>query len=132
MNFSSLVLMEKDKETGFLGKEVDSYSVGDGGKFVRKLYMVDDEVTLVFDTKEDVEEWEFSAIFDLFDMEAFESLGYKIEELDDEYNPTWKITFKYDDEYQEMKAIINEICNLIDVNIKKVKIDIEGKEEEYK
>lgn len=132
MNFSSLVLMEKDKETGFLGKEVDSYSVGDGGKYVRKLFMVDDEVTLVFDTKDDVEEWEFSAIFDLFDLEAFENLGYKIEELDEEYNPTWKINFKHDDEYQEMKAIINEICNLIDTNIKKVKVDIEGKEEEYK
>lgn len=132
MDFSSLVLMEKDKETGFLGKELGSYSVGEGAKYVKKLFALGDDVTLVFDTKEDVEEWEFSAIFNLFNMEAFSELGYKIEEDDNEYNPTWVINFKYDEEHEEMRAILNELCNLIEANMQKVFEDIKGKEEEYK
>ena len=45
----------------------------------------DNKVSLYFDTNKDVEEWEYSAIFDFFDKEAFESLNYVIEEIDDEY-----------------------------------------------
>ncbi|MGL4451952.1 MAG: DUF6762 family protein [Sarcina sp.] len=135
MDFSSLVLMEKDNETGFLGKEIGSFSVGEGAKFVRRLFVYKEEVTLVFDTKRDVEEWEFSAIFDLFNIDAFKEAGYEIEEDEEEYNPTWKIIFKYDEEleeHEEMRAVLNDICNLIEVNMKKVFEDIEGKEEEYK
>lgn len=132
MDFSSLVLMEKDKATGFFIRELGSYAVEDGANYVRKLYSVDGEVTMVFDTNKDVEEWQFSGIFDLFNKEAFETLGYKIEDMDEEYNPTWKITFPCDHEYEEMKAIINELCNLINTNMNKVFEDIKGKEEEYK
>lgn len=133
MDFSSLVLMEKDNETGFLGKELGSFAVGEGARFVKKLFVYKDEVTLVFDTSKDVEEWEFSAIFDLFNTESFEKAGYSIEENDDEYNPTWEIKFKYDSEleHEDMRDIINGICNLIEENIKNVFEDIEGKEQEY-
>ena len=31
-----------------------------------------------------------------------------------------------------MRAVLNDICNLIEVNMEKVFKDIEGKEEEYK
>lgn len=132
MDFSSLVLMEKDKETGFFKKELGSYSVGDGAEYVKKLYVVENEVTMIFDTKVDVEEWQFSAVFDLFNKKAFEELGYKIEDMDEEYNPTFKITFTYEEEHEEMKAIINELCNLIKTNMKKVFKDMKGKEEDYK
>ncbi|MGL4763300.1 MAG: DUF6762 family protein [Sarcina sp.] len=135
MDFSSLVLVERDNETGFLGKEIGSFAVGEGAEFVRRLFVYKNEVNLVFNTKRDVEEWEFSAIFDLFNVEAFSEAGYKIEEDEEEYNPTWKITFKYDEEleeHEEMRAVLNEICTLIEINMKKVFTDIEGKEEEYK
>ncbi|WP_297518328.1 DUF6762 family protein [uncultured Clostridium sp.] len=134
MDFSSLVLMEKDNETGFLGKNLGSFSVEEGAEYVRRLFVYKEEVNVVFNTKRDVEEWEFSAIFDLFNVEAFTALGYNIEDDEEEYNPTWLIKFKYEEEidHEKMRAIINEICNLIDVNMKKVFLDIEGKEEEYK
>ncbi|MGL4992437.1 MAG: DUF6762 family protein [Sarcina sp.] len=133
MEFSSLVLMEKDNETGFLGKELGSFAVGEGAVFVKKLFVYKNEVNLEFDTKRDVQEWEFSAIFDLFNIDEFKEYGYDIQEDDDKYNPTWNIKFKYDEEidHEEMRAIINEICELIDKNMKKVFVDIEGKQEEY-
>ena len=50
MDFSSLVLMEKDKETGFITKELGSFEVNEGALYVRKLFVVDNIVNLYFDT----------------------------------------------------------------------------------
>lgn len=132
MDFSSLVIMEKDKETGAINGNLGSYSVGDGAKYVKKLYCIDGDVSLFFDTDKDVEEWEFSAIYDLFNVEALTSLGYKVSEDDEEYNPTWVVNFKFDDEHEEMRAVINEICTIVNEKMNKVFEDIKGKEEEYK
>ena len=134
MDFSALVLMEKDNETGFLGKNLGSFSVEEGAEYVRKFFVYKNEVNVVFNTKRDVEEWEFSAIFDLFNIDAFKKLNYKIEEDDDEFNPTWSIKFDYNEEveHEKMRSIINEICVLLDENMKKVFEDIQGKEDEYK
>lgn len=132
MDFSSLVLMEKDNETGFLGKQLGSYTIEEGGEFVKRLFVYKDEVTLVFDTDRDVEEWEFSAIFDLFNTDDFVNNGYDIEENDDEYNPTWVMKFPYVDDNKIMKDKVVDICNLISKNMKEVFENIKDKEEEYK
>ena len=46
MDFSSLVLMEKDKETGFITKELGSFEVNEGALYVRKLFVIDNIVNL--------------------------------------------------------------------------------------
>ena len=94
MDFSSLVLMEKDNETGFIKKELGSFEVSEGAIYVKKLYMLDDIVYMYFDTNKDVEEWEYSAIYDLFNDDIFEEKGYEIEEDLDEYNPTYIIKYR--------------------------------------
>lgn len=131
MDFSSLVLMEKDKETGFITKELGSFEVNEGALYVRKLYVEDNKVYLYFDTNKDVEEWEYSAIYDLFNEEAFEEAGFNLEEDLDEYNPTYIITFDYDEEYSVMKEKITECVNIIEREMEQVFKDIVGKEEEY-
>mgnify|MGYP004557913499 FL=1 len=131
MDFSSLVIMETDKNTGMFKGQLGSYTVGDGASFVKKLKCTDNKVSLYFDTNKDVEEWEYSAIFDFFDKEAFESLNYVIEEIDDEYNPTWVVYFEFNEEHEKTRDVLNEICNLIDEKMKKVFEDIKGKEKEY-
>lgn len=131
MDFSALVLMEKDKETGHLIKEIGSYSVNEGAIYVNKLYMINGDVNLYFQTNRDVEDWEYSAIYDLFNVEEFEKLGYSIEELDDQFNPTWMISFPFDEEHEEMRAILNELCTLIKENIEKVFENIKDKREAY-
>lgn len=132
MDFSSLVLMEKDKETGFISKELGSFSVDEGALFVRKFFVEDGVVNLYFDTNKDVEEWEYSAIYDLFNEAAFKEKGYELEEDLEEYNPTFIIKFDYDDEYSKMQEKLNEIITLIKVEMENVFNNIEGKEEEYK
>lgn len=129
MDFSSLVLMEVDKENKFVG-EVASYEVSEGAKYVTKFFLKNDKVNLYFDTNEDVEEWMFTAIYDLFNLEAFKEIG-KIEEKDDEYNPTWSLEFSYIDDYEKMKEKVNTICELINKEINSALKEAEEKKEEY-
>ena len=131
MDFSSLVLMEKDNETGFIKKELGSFEVREGAIYVKKLYMLDDIVYMYFDTNKDVEEWEYSAIYDLFNDDIFEEKGYEIEEDLDEYNPTYIIKFKYVDDYSLIKEKIQECVSLIESEMNNVFESIKGKEEEY-
>ncbi|MBS6601622.1 MAG: DUF6762 family protein [Clostridium sp.] len=132
MDFSSLVLMEKDKETGFITKELGSFEVNEGALYVRKLFVIDNIVNLYFDTNKDVEEWEYSAIYDLFNKGVFIENGFEIDEDLDEYNPTFILKFKYSDEYIDMKEMIDKAVNLISKEMDNVFKNIEGKEEEYK
>ena len=132
MDFSSLVLMEKDKETGFITKELGSFEVNEGALYVRKLFVVDNIVNLYFDTNKDVEEWEYSAIYDLFNKDVFIENGFEIDEDLDEYNPTFILKFKYNEEYAEMKEMIDKAVELISNEMSNVFKNIEGKEDEYK
>ena len=132
MNFSSLVLMEKDKETKFLTNELGSYEVGDGAEYITKLYCEDNIVNIFFDTKSDVEEWEYTAIFDNFNEEVFTSKGYTIESIDEEYNPTWKVQFNFDVEYSVIHKKINALCELVETELERVFAVIKEVEDEYK
>ncbi|WP_294372784.1 DUF6762 family protein [uncultured Clostridium sp.] len=131
MDFSSLVLMEKDKETGFIKKELGSFEVNEGALYVKKLFVLDGTVYMYFDTNKNVEEWEYSAIYDLFDVEPFEEKGYEVTEDLDEYNPTYIINFKYDEDYEVMKEKIDECISIITEEMSKVFEAIKGKEAEY-
>ena len=131
MDFSSLVLMEKDKETGFIKGELGSFEVNESALYVKKLFVIDGIVSMYFDTNKNVEEWEYSAIYDLFDVEPFEEKGYEVTEDLDEYNPTYIINFKYEDDYETMKEKINECLSLIKSGMEDVFEAIKGKEAEY-
>jgi hypothetical protein len=132
MDFSSLVLMEKDKDTGMLTKELASYEVNEGAEYITKMYYSEDEVYVFFDTQRDVEEWEYSAVYDLFNEEVFIENKYDIEFVDEEYNPTWRVKFEYMEDFQLMKDKLNELCGLISEEMELVFEKIKGKEEEYK
>ena len=131
MDFSSLVLMEKDKETGFIKSELGSFEVNEGALFVKKLYVLEDTVYMYFDTNKNVEEWEYSAIYDLFNEKAFTERGYNLEEDLEEYNPTFIIKYKYEDDYSIMKEKIQECVAIIQKEMDNVFEAIKGKEAEY-
>ena len=132
MNFSSLVLMEREKETNFLIREMGSYEVSDGAKFIRKMFYDGRDVIVYFDSEKDVEEWEYTAMFDLFDEEPLTQAGFIIENIEDEYNPTWCTKFPYNEEYNVVQDKLNELCSIIENQMDKVFEDIKGKENEYK
>ena len=131
MDYSSLILMEKDKETGFVVKEIGSYNVSEGAGYIKSFYVLDDKVYIKFDTNKDVEEWEYSAIYDVFNMNLFEEEGFEIEEVEDEYNPTYLVKFKYEDNREYISEKLALCIDLIEEAMEKAFSDIEGKEEEY-
>lgn len=131
MDFSSLVLMEKDKETGFITKELGSFEVSEGALYVKKLFVLDNIINLYFDTNKDVEEWEYSAIYDLFNYKVFEENGFIVEDVLDEYNPTFMIRFDYNEDYVVIKEKLDKCVKLIEEFMEKVFKDISGKEQEY-
>lgn len=131
LNFSSLVLMERDKENNHFVKELGSYQVGEGSEYITKLFYDGDKVNMFFDTNKDVEEWEYSALYDLMDLGAFAEEGFVIEEVDDEYNPTWVLKFDYNEEYEVMEEKINLACVVIKEELEKAFENIKGKENEY-
>ncbi|AYE33481.1 DUF6762 family protein [Clostridium septicum] len=131
MDFSSLVLMEKDKETGFITKELGSFEVSEGALYVKKLFVLDNIINLYFDTNKDVEEWEYSAIYDLFNYKVFEENGFTVEDVLDEYNPTFMIRFDYNEDYAVIKEKLDKCVKLIEESMEKVFKDILGKEQEY-
>lgn len=131
MDYSSLILMERDNETGFVTKELGSYKVSEGAEYIKGFYVKGDSVYIKFDTNKDVEEWEYSAIYDVFNMELFENEGFEIEEVEDEYNPTFLINFKYKDDHDYIEEKLYLSIELIEEAMEKAFNDIEGKEEEY-
>lgn len=132
MDYSSLVLMEKDKDSNILAKEIGSYKVDESSKYITKLFYDGEYVNLYFDTNRDLEDWEFSGIFDVFDEEYFTQNGCKIESIDSEYNPTWLLKFSYIEDHEEMQKKLMEICKMIDFKMNEAFEAIKGKEEEYK
>lgn len=131
MEFSSLVLMEIDPVTKMFIKELDSFEVNEGAEYIKKMYCMDGEITVYFDTIRDVEEWEYSAVFDLFKKDNFLNNGFKIEDYDEEFNPTWIVNFKYSDDYEINKGKINVLCNFIRESMEQVFTDIKGRKDEY-
>lgn len=131
MNFSSLVLMEKDKDSNLFVRELGSYKVNDGAEYITKMYYDGEKVNVYFDTHKDVEEWEYTAIYDLFNTDVFNNEGYKIEEADDEYNPTWKITFQFIEDHDNMEKRLNHLCDLILNEVSQVFELIKDKKEIY-
>ena len=122
MDYSSLILMEKDNETGFVTKELGSFNVSEGAEYIKGFYVQGDTVYIKFDTNKDVQEWEYSAIYDMFNLELFE----------DEYNPTYLVSFKYEDKHEYISEKLSLCIELIEEAMEKAFKDIEGKEEEYK
>ena len=69
--------------------------------------------------------------YDVFNMELFENEGFEIEEVEDEYNPTFLINFKYKDDHDYIEEKLSLSIELIEEAMEKAFNDIEGKEEEY-
>lgn len=129
MDFSSLILMER--ENNVFVKELGSYKVGEGAQYITKFFYDGEKINLYFSTKDDVEEWEYTAIYDCFNEDAFEKAGYPLETIDEEYNPTWAITFDYAEDAALMEEVLEKICNLIEVEMERVFNEIKLKKEDY-
>lgn len=133
--YNVLVLMQKDKETGFVLDTINSYTIYEGMGLVTKVFAEEVETEIMVNlylTTKDVEDWEFEALFDYYDTGIYKGLVVGVEEIDDDYNPTWLLKFKYNENRQEMEAYINQIIGLHIEELERAIEEIKDVADEYK
>lgn len=131
-----IVIMQKDKETGFLDKELASLTINENESFIVNLFVMENdnnepEMHLKLSTEKDVDDWEFSAIFDYYDTDIYSENVKEVLEIDDTYNPTWEFIFDYSNEINEIEEKIIKILSMHKTELEDVYETIKDKESEY-
>ncbi|HAG04743.1 MAG TPA: hypothetical protein DCG28_04805 [Lachnospiraceae bacterium] len=136
MEESLIVLMLKNKESGFLEKELQTLSVKENDEYILNIFAVEDsgntEIHIKLTTDNDVEDWEYSAIYDYYDTDVFKSEVICVKEDYDNYNPVWELVVPFSDSKEENEKMINKITQLHKSELQSVLQAIKDKENEYK
>ena len=133
-----LVIMQKDIKTGFLEKELASLTIPENENLIINLFAIEDiktkklKMCLRLSTERDVEDWEYSAIFDYYDIDIFKEYAENITEEENYYNPAWEIIFDYTDDINELEKKIIKILSIHKNELNDVYKIIKDKESEYK
>jgi len=131
-----VVLMIKNNKTGFLEKEIAQYRVTENENLIVNLFGIDlenaIEVHMKLTTDRDVEDWEFSAIYDYYDDGVIKEFVKSVIPEEDCYNPTWEVVFEYDDKEAVMEEKIKTILDAHSRELEEVYNAIKEKKEEYK
>lgn len=104
---SVIVVMLKEKSTGFLGKELACCAVNKHDDLLLNIFAQEEpegtRIVLRLTCERDVKDWEFDAIFDYYDESVFDSLAISFSEIADCMNPSWELVFDYDESTLEEK-----------------------------
>ena len=135
MEETVIVIMLKDKETGFFEKELGCYKIETNDTLIYNTYATGDEngytVNMKLTCDKEVSDWEFDAICDYYDPETIMPFVTSIEEEEDCYNPTWNITFDFIDNTEAMEEKISEILAVHARELETVYEAIADKKDEY-
>lgn len=116
MEDTMFVLMLKDRETGFLEKEIGCYQLDGREKLLSSLYACDTEegclITMGLCCGRDVSDWEFNAIFDYYDLDVLAPYVLTIEEDISCYNPSWVVRFPFLPQTEAMEQKLNMLLEL--------------------
>lgn len=132
-----VVIMLKDAKTGFLDKELASLTISENEELIVNLFVLEDSETkklkthIKLSTERDVEDWEYSAIFDYYDTDIFKEYAENAIEEENYYNPAWEIIFNYKDNIDELEEIIIKILSIHKNELNEVYEIIKEKESEY-
>ncbi|WMI80461.1 DUF6762 family protein [Anaerotignum sp. MB30-C6] len=135
MEEAVIVIMLKDKETGFLEKELGSYTLSENVGMVYNIYaeQADEgkKVVLRLTCNKEIEDWEYDAIFDYYDTEVLSTIADGVEEEDGHYNPVWVVRFPYSDVYEEMEHRLSDIIEIHNKELLSVYDAIADKKDDY-
>lgn len=134
MDETIIVIMLKDKSTGFLEKELASLDLTENVGYIVNIFAADEEegrkLHIKLSTERDVEDWEYSAIYDYYDTECFNGIAEVID-ADDDFNPVWEVVIDYIDETAVLEERVAEILKVHKNEIEDVFETIKDKEAEY-
>lgn len=132
MEETVIVVMLKNKNTGFLEKELCSLDIKNNEEYIVNIYVMDNKLYIRLSTGRDVEDWEYSAIFDYYDVDLYAGEAAEVAEIEDDYNPTWEISLDYDDDVAATEEKVNKILSIHSKEIADVFETIKDKEQEYR
>ncbi len=129
-----IVVMLKDKNTGFLEKELLSLDITENVEYIVNIFALDEEdgrkLHIKLSTKRDVMDWEYSAIYDYYDTDCFSGIA-EVREADDDYNPVWEVVTDYVENADVLAEKTAEILSAHKQEIEDVFEAIRDKESEY-
>ena len=135
MDAMVIMLMEKEAGSGALVREVGSYTVEKYGELIEGFFLIKEEekdvLHMRITVERDVEDWEFSAIYDEYNPEVFEDYILTFDELEDTYNPTWEITFNFTDNQTTIERTLNTILDTHKKELDRVLAAIVGNKSNY-
>jgi len=91
------------------------------------------DIHMKISTDKDVEDWQFSAIYDYYDTEVFAEMA-SVSELDDVFNPTWELVFASPDVGTGAAELASKVRGLLDIHSRELAdtlVAIAGRESEY-
>ncbi len=132
-NYNVMVLMQKDKESGILTETVDSYTLREGMEYVERAYLMEDDGLFIYLTltTEDVEDWQYYGIYDLYNEEIFTGLTTEILDGSGEYNPRWILKLEYKEDRMAMEDALNEIIKLHREELQRILPILEENKDKY-
>lgn len=131
MEETVIVIMLKNKETGFLEKELGTLDISKNDEYIVNIYVMDSKLHIRLSTGRDVEDWEYSAIYDYYDADCFKGAADVIE-CDDDYNPVWEICADFNEDLSATEEFVNKILEIHTRELDDVFETIADKESEYK
>ena len=135
MEDTIIVIMLKNKNTGFLEKELASLDLVENVDYIVNIFATDEDsgkkLHIKLSTKKDVLDWEYSAIYDYYDTECFKGKCDVIE-CDDDYNPVWEVIIDYDEDLSILEEKVSEILAIHKNEVEDVFDTIKDKEMEYR
>lgn len=136
MEETVIVIMLKESESGFLGKELGSYKISNYEELLYNTFAFEADgrmqVAMKITTDRDVEDWEFEAIYDYYDTETILPFVTSIQEEEDCFNPTWQVTFDFLDEEEAMEEKMQQILAAHHEELYSVYEAISDKRDEYR
>ena len=134
MDDTIIVIMLKNKNTGFLEKELASLDLTENVEYIVNIFAVDEEdcrkLHIKLSTERDVADWEYSAIYDYYDTDSFNGKAQVID-ADDDYNPVWELVIDYVDDIPILEEKVAELLAIHKKEIEDVFETIKDKESEY-
>ena len=134
MEETVIVIMQKNKTTGFLESELGSYSVACENLIYNIFALEADFKTNVhmrLTTERDLADWEFSAVLDYYDTEVLLEVCDLVIEDDSGYNPIWEVVFEFSQNQEVMQEKISQILKVHKSELDSVYEAIKELEKEY-
>jgi hypothetical protein len=126
--------MQRDKDTNMLTDTIDSYTISEDMSLIEGVYLKEEDnrnfIYLTLAT-EDVEDWQYYGIYDLYDEEIFHDIVEEILDGSGEYNPRWILKFEYQEDRISMEDKLNSILRLHTGELQRILPVVKENKEKY-